>query len=168
MNYFHNTSVKRGMPWPLYTSAGVERAVSRNDLFIGTQADYAMEFSPPMAKCDFDYDGFGGGPFRSFAKWARVVYPTLQEFRTNGPVEHHATLVEAATVFASGVRVPEPYEVAAPLSGNDLRLSPKSEAIDAGAVLPNINDGYTGKAPDLGAYEYGTPRPWYGPRSPHG
>jgi hypothetical protein len=31
-------------------------------------------------------------------------------------------------------------------------------------ALPNITDGYTGRAPDLGAYEYGVPLPHYGPR----
>jgi len=30
--------------------------------------------------------------------------------------------------------------------------------------LPNITDGFLGKAPDLGAYEYGAPLPHYGPR----
>jgi hypothetical protein len=47
----------------------------------------------------------------------------------------------------------------------DLRLRPHSKAIDAGVMLPNIDDGYTGKAPDLGAYEYGQAVPHYGPRS---
>ncbi len=38
----------------------------------------------------------------------------------------------------------------------ELRYLPQgSPAIDAGTVLPGINDGYTGAAPDLGAYEYG-------------
>ena len=32
-------------------------------------------------------------------------------------------------------------------------------------VLPNVTDGYSGKAPDLGAYEYGQPVPHYGPRA---
>jgi hypothetical protein len=31
-------------------------------------------------------------------------------------------------------------------------------------VLPNITDGYLGRAPDLGAYEFGVPPPHYGPR----
>jgi hypothetical protein len=31
-------------------------------------------------------------------------------------------------------------------------------------VLPNINDGYTGRAPDLGAFELDRPIPHYGPR----
>ena len=47
----------------------------------------------------------------------------------------------------------------------DLHLRTKSKAIDAGVVLPNITDGYGGKAPDLGAYEYGQPEPHYGPRT---
>ena len=46
----------------------------------------------------------------------------------------------------------------------DLRLRRGANAIDAGMVLPNINDGYAGSAPDLGAYEYGQDLPHYGPR----
>jgi len=43
-------------------------------------------------------------------------------------------------------------------------LRPSSAAIDRGVVIPNVNDGYTGKAPDLGALEAGEPLPVYGPR----
>jgi hypothetical protein len=46
----------------------------------------------------------------------------------------------------------------------NLQLVKNSKAIDAGKVLPGINDDYTRKAPDLGAYEYGKPVPHYGPR----
>ena len=46
----------------------------------------------------------------------------------------------------------------------DFRLRAGSAAIDAGCELPNLTDDYTGKAPDLGAYEYGKPLPHYGPR----
>jgi hypothetical protein len=37
-------------------------------------------------------------------------------------------------------------------------------AIDAGVLLPTINDDFTGTAPDLGAYERGREIPHYGPR----
>jgi hypothetical protein len=47
----------------------------------------------------------------------------------------------------------------------DLRLKPGSSAVDAGLELPTITDGFTGKAPDLGAYELGSDPPHYGPRS---
>jgi hypothetical protein len=36
--------------------------------------------------------------------------------------------------------------------------------VDAGEVIPNINDGFRGTAPDLGAYEAGEELPHYGPR----
>jgi hypothetical protein len=31
--------------------------------------------------------------------------------------------------------------------------------------LPNVTDGFSGKAPDLGAIELGQPMPHYGPRN---
>jgi hypothetical protein len=43
-------------------------------------------------------------------------------------------------------------------------LRPGAAAVDAGVPMAGINDGYTGRAPDLGAYEVGQPLPHYGPR----
>lgn len=53
--------------------------------------------------------------------------------------------------------------------GVDFRLAPGSAAIDAGTVVPNITDGFTGSAPDLGALQSGQPLPTWGPRftGPH-
>ncbi len=39
-----------------------------------------------------------------------------------------------------------------------------SEAIDAGVVIPTVNEDYQGRAPDLGALEAGGPVAHYGPR----
>jgi hypothetical protein len=50
------------------------------------------------------------------------------------------------------------------VEGYDFRLKPSSKAIDAGVVLPNINDDFSGKAPDLGAIEFGQQLQHYGPR----
>jgi hypothetical protein len=47
----------------------------------------------------------------------------------------------------------------------DFRLKPGAAAVDRGAVIANVTDGFTGNAPDLGALEYGLPAPHYGPRS---
>jgi hypothetical protein len=46
----------------------------------------------------------------------------------------------------------------------DFRLRQGAAAIDRGVALPNVNDGFSGKAPDLGALESGQPLPIYGPR----
>ena len=47
---------------------------------------------------------------------------------------------------------------------SDFRLRAGSKAIDAGMILPNVNDGYRDRLPDLGAYEFGEAIPHYGPR----
>ena len=48
----------------------------------------------------------------------------------------------------------------------DFSLKPGSAAVDRGAAIPNVTNGYSGNAPDLGALESGQPMPHYGPRSP--
>jgi hypothetical protein len=46
----------------------------------------------------------------------------------------------------------------------DFSLRPGCDAVDHGTVLPNVTDGFTGQAPDLGALELGHAPPHYGPR----
>ena len=43
-------------------------------------------------------------------------------------------------------------------------LKPSSKAVDAGVVIPTVNEDFAGRAPDLGALETGKPVPQYGPR----
>jgi len=61
----------------------------------------------------------------------------------------------------------------APIEGNtydgseyDLTLATGQGGIDAALRLVNINDGFTGEAPDLGAFECDVPPPHFVPR-PH-
>ena len=60
---------------------------------------------------------------------------------------------------------PDPAKRHAVYHAMDLnfRLKPGSKAVDAGVLIPTINDGFTGRAPDLGALEVGAPPPKYGP-----
>ena len=46
----------------------------------------------------------------------------------------------------------------------DFRLRPGSAAVDTGIALPNVTDGFSGRAPDLGALELDSAPPHYGPR----
>jgi len=39
----------------------------------------------------------------------------------------------------------------------DFSLDPGSPGFDAGEVIPNFNDGFAGQAPDIGAFEAGSP-----------
>jgi hypothetical protein len=160
----HNTSVKKGIPTQLYTSEPVRHSVSRNNLYVGTAGRYGMEFTAPMTACDFDYDGFAGGPFEVFLRWNGTRYASLGEVKRRAPVLRHAVLLDASTLFATGVLPPQD-SARALSSAPDLRLSPRSRAIDAGQALPGLKDGYRGSRPDLGAYELGDELPHYGPRT---
>jgi hypothetical protein len=163
----HNTSLRKGMALQLFTPAKVTNCVYRNNLFLGTSGPYAYENDAPMVDCDFDYDGFGGGPWKFFLRWNGVRYPTFEEMKAKAPVYRHAVQVDPATLFASGARVPDDAAKAYDRA-IDLRLKPGCAAIDAGEILPGWNDGFAGKAPDLGAYELGQEIPRYGPRPEKG
>ena len=161
--FHHNTSVKAGMPLGLWTSEAVSNCIMRNNLFIGTEGKYGYESTAPMQRCDFDYDGFGG-TWKQFLKWNRVRYDTIAAVGKNAPVYRNAVRVNPATIFASGIKPPTDTKTKFDIRVNDLRIKVGSTGVDAGVVLDNINDGFAGKAPDLGAYELGAPLPHYGPR----
>jgi hypothetical protein len=91
-------------------------------------------------------------------------FPSLKDYSAATGQDAHSVLVD----YGDFVRVsaPDPKDPRRFYSPEefDFTLRAGSKAIDAGMVLPNVNDGFTGKAPDLGAYERGRPLPWYGPR----
>ncbi len=116
--------------------------------------------------------GGAGGPgsllavFNVFAEWNGQAYGTPESAKRSGQLyrRHGAVLLDARGNFASGLRAPGNSGTRYPGDKIDLRLDPGSRAVDAGIVLPNLNDGFTGTAPDLGCCELGQPLPHYGPR----
>lgn len=158
----HSTVLKTGRPVAISTPEEIRNCLSRNNLFVGTAAPYAFESSAPMTNCDFDHDAFAGGPFASALKWNGKRYRTPEDVRANAPVYKHMLLIDAAKTFASGATPPDSFDKQAQPA--DLRLSPNSAAIDAAQPLPGFNDTFSGKAPDLGAFELDALIPHYGPR----
>jgi len=160
----HNTVIKNGMPLVLYPGKKVRNSVYRNNLFLGTEANYAYECTGEMAGCDFDYDGFGGGPFKKVMKWSNTPYVTVDDLKAKSGVYKHIVMLDTPNIFASGFLPPADVAKEVDPSKLDLRLKPGTMAIDAGEALANFSDGFSGKAPDLGAYELGADAPFYGPR----
>ena len=161
--FYHNTSVKAGMPLVLWTHEQVTNCITRNNLFIGTEGNYAYESTAPMKRCDFDYDGFGAR-WKQFMKFDRVRYKTMADARKRARAYRNAVRIDPAKVFASGIKPPSDAKTKFDIRINDLRIKAGSAAIDAGVKLHNINDSFAGEAPDLGAYELGAKPPHYGPR----
>lgn len=88
----------------------------------------------------------------------------LKEFTSKSGFESHG--LEFKTQIFSNLVLPDPDRqgMVYPVEGTSFELLPESKAIDAGVELPNINDSFKGRAPDLGAWEYGVSIPQYGPR----
>lgn len=159
----HNTSVKAGCPTVLATGESVSNCVSRNNLFVGTESNYAYESLAPMRDCDYDHDAFAGR-WRLFMKWNGVRYESIERLRADGPAYRHALVVDSRGLFASGIEAPADADRRFDPSANDLRVRPGAGVIDAGVAMPGFNDHFAGKAPDIGAHELGDPLPSYGPR----
>jgi hypothetical protein len=94
--------------------------------------------------------------------WKR--FATLADFRAATTQEMHG--VEVDFDDFEGLVPPDPTDRHAVYHAVDLnfRLKPGGKAVDAGVIIPTVNDGFTGHAPDLGALEVGKPAPRYGPR----
>jgi hypothetical protein len=112
-----------------------------------------------------DYDGYrrnADGPLiRWFDGRTREIYQSLQAFTEATGLERHGLMVDYdAFVKAAPPRLGVTSDFA------QVNLQPRTGAIivDRGVSLPGINDGFSGKAPDLGCYELGAPAPRYGPR----
>jgi hypothetical protein len=161
----HNSSVLRGIPFHIDPAGEtVSDVVTRNNLFMGTE-EPALRSTGWMIRCDFDSDGYGGWR-GDFADWNGKTYRSMNSARSSKLLysEHGAVEVNAGRCFESGLRAPRDPRRQSDPETNDLRLSARSDAIDRGVELPNFNNGFVGKAPDLGCCERGEDLPHYGPR----
>jgi hypothetical protein len=94
-------------------------------------------------------------------------YATLEAFAQATGLEKHGITFESYDVFTDAQEATYGDSNEDPLvkpESVDLRPAKDSPLIDAGTVIPNVNEDYAGKAPDIGAYEAGKPLPHYGPR----
>ena len=105
-----------------------------------------------------------GPPFDS-ANGGRThkTYDTLADYqKASGQDAHSVTVGLDAFVNVKPTDETDPRTLYPP-ENLDFRLRPRSAAIDKGMELPTITDGFKGRAPDLGAYEFGSTPPHYGP-----
>lgn len=166
----HNTVVKNGDAFGIYTPDVFSRQYARNNVFLGGPGgEYSgwssgvgdvLSLAAADPSVDLDHDGYGSTVGDFAGQYGAVKFTSLAELQSM-TTEAHAVEIDP-TIFAAAITVP-----AAPFPGlpvADLRLADGTPAIDAGLAIPNINDNHAGAAPDLGAHELGAPLPNYGPR----
>lgn len=116
---------------------------SRNNVWVGTA--YAIENYNALQPVDFDYDNLWRETSGSLVRWDNVNYASLAAF--TAAVGHEVHGKSANPGFCD------------PANG-DYALKPDSQLIDAGVVIPGINDTrFSGSYPDMGAYEFGATCP---------
>ena len=138
------------------------RSFSRNNLWISANGGQMWWF--PVGgdwRTDLDYDGFDWGSASAPFTYAGVSFPNLLGLAGVG-LEKKGLRIDKNACFQT-FNVPGNSPTTIPPQFMSLKAG--CNAIDAGALLPNINDGFLGSAPDLGAYEFGQPLPVYGPRA---
>lgn len=184
--FYHNTVTTE-------TSAGSSaNAHWRNNLMLGqstTSAIFSVNTSTNYSSSD--YNGFRPNPGETPAfQWNSPPspeiapgseapapasgeegievrrYASLEEYSRATGQDRNSVLVDY-DVFVNVPKLDrDPARVQRLYDFNDydFRLREGSAAVDRGVVIPNVNDGFTGSAPDLGALEVGQPMPIYGPR----
>jgi hypothetical protein len=153
----------------------------RNNLLMGTNARpllFAIDTHTPWSSSD--YNGFhvndgaefsfqwnsppAGGPVDYTSPREARRFATLAEYQRATGQDRNSRLVDYSVFVNAGPPdLANPTKLVAP-DEVDLRLRARSRAVDAGTMLPGLTDGFTGRAPDLGAYERGIEPPQYGPR----
>jgi hypothetical protein len=161
----HNTLIKIGVG--LGGNSKMDYAFFRNNLTFGgptygvvlpggydTGRPFASDVIAPGRHSSFDYDAVGvwGTPYR--AQIGKQKFEDVEKHGT-GKLDFSATFPQ--------VSFPE-NALSVTRLVPDLRPSLQSNVIDAGEVIPNVNDDFNGKAPDCGAFEQGKVLPHYGPR----
>jgi hypothetical protein len=128
-----------------------------NGFHVNEGAEYSFQWSSPPAGGAVDYTS--AREVRRFKTLAEYQRATGQD-RNSRAVDYSVFVNAAPPDLANPTKLASPDDV-------DLRPQPRSRAVDGGTVLPGLTDGFTGRAPDLGAYEVGAELPHYGPRPRH-
>jgi hypothetical protein len=170
--FYHNTVTTE-------TSAGSSaNSHWRNNLMLGQStapAIFSVNTTTPYSSSD--YNGFRLNPGAAVAfRWNVGQAPapgtevpgfaTLADYvKATGNDQHSVTLdYDVFEKVTKLDRDPKTVQRLYDFKDFDFRLRAGSAAVDRGVALPNVNDGFAGKAPDLGALEAGQPLPVYGPR----
>lgn len=167
----HNTSIRPGAAMNQWSGI-MSNFRFCNNITVGSGAggqtvEIATVVQIGSFYSEIDHNGwYPDGRFRIRDSRRDGSWPDFSSLRKNSGYEKNGVLL-AQPVFnalerslpdiVAGNPLPRPPE--------DITPHARSGAIDKGIRLPNINDGYQGRAPDLGALERGEAMPHYGVRS---
>lgn len=160
----HNTFVNWGQVLD-HWAAQLLNGITRNNLWISINNGpiWGRGDAPADWRTDLDYDGFDWGSSSYAFGYNGSQLPDLPGLRAASGQESHGIRFDHRSCFDSfNVPGPPPFTTVPPQLMTPNATCP---VVNAGVVLPNLSDGYTGAAPDLGVYEIGSAQPRFGPRT---
>ncbi len=125
--------------------------VMANNIWYGTHMGWETYYTAPISPVSLDHDivWHESGPLFHRDQGSPKDFQTVADVAASGLADIQ---------FLTNAIVADPLYVAA--KTGDYQLRPGSPAIDAGAIIPGINDErFAGSAPDIGAIESGMPSP---------
>jgi hypothetical protein len=126
----------------------------------GTQTSFEWTAPPAGVTADFTAPGHTARlETRRFASLAEYAAATGQD-RHSVAVDYDVFVNVRRLDAQDAANVQKLYRA----DEFDFRLKPSSAAVDRGAPLATVTEGFAGRAPDLGALEAGQAMPQYGPR----
>jgi hypothetical protein len=163
---YNNTFVSPGHALENYASLKAHNFVLQNNMFVGPRpsSERVISWNTPTNKASFNFNGYypdGAMTFYIEPTGTYQNYPNLAAVKSGGYHEANGCIINEG-MFANGMTPLFDYRPY--VQPSDMSLSAGSNAIDAGIILPNVNDGFSGSAPDLGALEQGIETPIYGVR----
>jgi len=154
---FHNTAIQPKGAFHVFSSHVNPNTVTRNNIFdCPGRLTSSREVDIP---CDFDYDLFTGMD-RGIARERHGVRGNPSFVKSYG-LEFYPS---STTTTIKWGKVPV-QRGGKTITLTDPVVTVPNPVIDSGVKLPNFNDDYTGKAPDLGAFELGIPPIRFGRRA---
>ncbi|MFC4600797.1 right-handed parallel beta-helix repeat-containing protein [Cohnella hongkongensis] len=136
----------------LYLDNFTENAVVHHNVIYGGDTGIVLN-TPGNFKLIYNNTVVNNG--QSFSYWGEEPYGAeLYGTRIFNNIFTDAASFTPDTVVGNNVTDAAGIGFADPGAG-DYRLTAGSTAVNAGAMVPGITDGFAGVAPDAGAYEYG-------------
>jgi len=139
---FHNTALQPNGAQDVFSGHELHNAVTRNNIFYSRGSTYPKGFGEPGNDFKNDLTGsyLGGG----FVKSMFLVSDKFEWFLS-------ATMKKIEWGRIESTRNGKKIYITDPV------MDVANPAIDKGVRLPGFNDDFTGKAPDMGAFETGRP-----------
>jgi hypothetical protein len=136
---FHNTILQPAQPAPLLYPLGSSRGYSGSSLSHAVSRNNILQVYKPDS---------------------RSIDNSTSQIANDFNYDLYNGLLDVAPGQESaGIKAMPTYDLSAAVP---FALAPSSKGYDTAVRIPNFNDAFVGSAPDVGAYEAGTPPPQFG------